>query len=148
MTLVRPARADDAPALEPLFRAFFAEDRIPVSPDLAMNLLAMLADDRARIWVLEVDGAAQGLASAALTRGVEFGLSAEIEDLYVTPAHRGQGHARALIEAAIAWCEARGAREIGLVIAPEAEAAQGLSRFYGRFGFTDSGRRVFYRDAE
>lgn len=148
MRTIRPAWPEDAPALEPLFRAFFAEDRIPVSPDLAANLKAMLADDRAQIWVLEIGGEACGLASAALTRGVEFGLSAEIEDLYVAPAHRGGGHARALIETAIAWCEAQGAREIGLVIAPEAEAEQGLSRFYARFGFADSGRRVFYRDAE
>ena len=144
MISVRPARTEDAAALEPMFRAFFAEDRIPISPDLTANLLAMLTDDRARIWVLEVDGAPRGLASAALTRGVEFGLSAEIEDLYVAPAHRGQGHARTLIETAKAWCAAEGAREIGLVIAPEAEAEQGLSRFYGKLGFIDSGRRVFY----
>lgn len=142
---IRAATPDDAASLAPLYAAFFTEDAVPVPPDLTANLAAMLADPDAMVAILGPSATPLGLVSASLTRGAEFGLSAEIEDLYVVPEARGQGHARRLLEHAISWCEGRGARVLSLVITPEAEADQGLSALYTRFGFRDSGRLLMIR---
>lgn len=145
MTAIRRAGAADAGRLAPLYADFFAEDGIPLPPDLAANLAAMIADPRAAVWCLDAPEDAAppiGFASATLSRGAEFGLSAEIEDLYVVPAHRGHGHARALFETALDWCRALGAAEIAVVVTDIAEADQGLAAFYARFGFRDAGRRI------
>lgn len=147
MTAIRRAAPSDAATLLPLYAAFFAEDGVAFDAlRHAETLAAMLADDRAALWVAGDDGTARGLVSATLSRGVEFGLSAEIEDLYVVPPLRGRGLARRLFETALAWAEARGAVEIGLVVTPEAEADQGLTRFYRRFGFEDSRRILMLRN--
>ena len=142
---VREATEGDIEELAALYAEFFAEDAIDTADiDLDSNIRRMIRDSRARIWVAVHDGEIAGLASASLTYGVEFGSAAEIEDLYVTPEARGKGLARRLFETALAWSEAAGAAEILLVITPEAEAAQSLTKLYRRFGFRDSRRIVMY----
>lgn len=142
---IRTATPGDLETLATLYAAFFAEDAIAVPPALRDNLAAMLADPDALVALAGPAEAPLGLVSATLTRGAEFGLSAELEDLYVVPAMRGRGLARRLIGHAVAWCEGRGARVLSLVVTPEAEADQGLVAFYARFGFADSGRRLLIR---
>ena len=61
---------------------------------------------------------------------MEYGLSAELEDLYVTPPARGRGLARLLAHAVIDWARDQRATEIVLVITPQGEAEQGLTAFY------------------
>lgn len=149
MSRIRRADPTDRDLLAPHFEAFFREDAIAFEPTvLRANLAAMLSDDRAAIWIaITDDDVVMGFASATLTRGVEMGLIAEIEDLYVLPGFRRQGLARQLLEAAIAWAEAQGAQEQFVVITPEAEAEQGLTRFYARYGFSLSDRLAMFRSA-
>lgn len=143
---IRTAEFHDLDTLAPLFEAFFAEDGISVDPSaIRTNLVRMLRDDRACFLVAEVDGGIVGMASGTLTFGVEFGIAAEVEDLYVAPRFRGLGVARTLIKRVLQWASDKGASEIILVITPEAERAQGLTRFYESFGFRNSQRITMYR---
>ena len=144
--ILRKAFVADLPKLGPLYAAFFEEDGIPAVRDrIDANLAVMIDDPRATIIVAEDQGALVGLVSASLTFGVEFGWAAEMEDLYVVPEKRGVGVSRRLIAAALDWAETRDAVETFLVITPEAEANQGLTRFYAKFGFHDSRRVTMYR---
>jgi GNAT superfamily N-acetyltransferase len=58
------------------------------------------------------------------------------------PEARGQGVAGALIGEVLHWCRMQGRACVQVTITPEGEAAHGLSRFYNKIGFVDSGRRV------
>lgn len=134
--MIRPAVRAEQPRLVPLSAAFFAEDGVATPQTaIAKNLDLMMADLRARIFVVEEAGAVMALASVSLHVGVEFGVAAEIEDLSVAPEARGRGWARRLLAVAFDWARAEGAVEVLIVITPEAEADQGLSAFYRRFGF-------------
>ena len=147
MTDLRSATRNDLDALTALYAAFFAEDGIAAEVvAIRTNLARMLAQGSARIWVAEDAGEIVGLSSATSTVGVEFGLSVEIEDLYVVPARRGEGLARRLIAEPLAWAQEIGAAECFLVITPEAQADQDLIRFYERFGFTLRDRLMMSRD--
>ncbi|WP_322891687.1 MULTISPECIES: GNAT family N-acetyltransferase [unclassified Yoonia] len=143
---VRRAFPDDIDHLLPLFLAFFAEDSI-TTPAAAVrtNLARMLAADRACLFIAERNGTAIGLASGSLTNGVEFGCTVELEDLYVVPEARGQGLAAQLIGAVVGWATAEGAAGVILVITPEAEQDQSLTRFYARMGFEPLPRITMYR---
>lgn len=143
---VRRAFPDDLDHLLPLYLAFFAEDGI-MTPAAAVrtNLASMLAANRACLFLAEENGTAVGLASGSLTTGVEFGCTVELEDLYVVPQARGQGVAARLISAVVDWAESEGAAGVILVITPEAEQDQSLSRFYARMGFEPLPRITMYR---
>ncbi len=140
---IRPAGPDHLATLLALDRAVFAEDAIPIPDALAENLGAMRADPDALIVRLGDGPQPLGHASATLTRGAEFGLAAELEDLSVVPEARGRGYAARRLSAAVAWAESRGARVISLVNTPEAE--QGLAAFSARFGVAPSGRALLNR---
>ena len=143
---VRQAGEADAKALAPLYEQFYTEDGIKTGPDdIRRNLSAMLADDRAAIWVAENAGEIVGFSSATLTLGVEFGWASELEDLYILPEFRGKGLARTILQAAVNWAEENGATDVILVITPEAEADQGLVGFYDKLGFRKSDRIVMYK---
>lgn len=145
----REAHRSDIVQLIPLFCRFFDEEGMAVDPArLTENLGRMLEDDRAHI-VLALEGTAIiGFVSITLTIGVEFGLAAEIEDLYVVPGYRGHGLSRQLMEQALAWCETEKASEVIVVITPTGHHDQGLAGFYTKFGFTDSKRLVMYRNLQ
>lgn len=144
---LRAATFSDIEQLEGLYAAFFAEDGIAVpAARIRTNLGQMLTDDRARIVVAESAGAVVGLASVSTTFGVEFGCAAEFEDLYVVPNWRGRGVAHKLVDAIIAWSDGQGAEVIALVITGQAEAEQGLTRFYQRHGFVVTDRITMYRE--
>ncbi|MCA0996616.1 GNAT family N-acetyltransferase [Alloyangia pacifica] len=143
---VRTAGLSDFEALAALFPEFFAEDGISVDPEaIRTNLHRMLQDDRACIFVAEAGANIVGMASGILTFGVEFGCSAEVEDLYVVPSFRGRGLAKALLNCVLDWADSRGAAEIILVVTEEAERNQGLTGFYEGFGFKDAKRITMYR---
>ena len=142
------AGPDDTAQLLPLIAAFFREEGIETPPEAQRRkLLAMMAAPDCHILLAKEGDQPVAFATATLTRGIEFGLAAEIEDLYVVPDARGKGLARRLMQALIAWCESQGAQEIIVVITPEGMEAIDLPAFYRRFDFRDSGRKLLYRSS-
>jgi ribosomal protein S18 acetylase RimI-like enzyme len=78
---------------------------------------------------------AVGIADVRFTPSVFTGkLDADLNELYVEPAHRGRGIGRALIDEAITVARAAGANWMGLVTGEEDTAAIGL---YESSGFTN-----------
>ena len=129
---VRRAGPDDVPALEGLYRAFFAE--VPPRDHDHADLERELAEVREiatteHAFVAEADGVSMGFA---LMRRRNPSV-AEITDLYVTPEARAGGVATALVR------EAVGALDAGVtVVKLESGAANGVARtVYQRWGFRE-----------
>lgn len=143
----RKASLTDLERLIALYAAFFREDGI-ATPEYTIrtNLNKMLADERASIFVAEENGQLVGISAATLTFGIEFGWTAELEDLYIIPSQRGHGLAKGLMSIALSWASDQGASDVFLVITPEAQLEQNLTRFYERLGFKDSRRITMFRD--
>jgi len=81
-----------------------------------------------RTWVAEEDGALVGFATWADVDGVT-----ELEDLFVDPARRRRGHARALVSRIGAELRGRGVGRLEVTANPDALA------FYRTAGFVDAG---------
>lgn len=144
--IIRPAKPADIAALSALYAAFFREDGIATPPQaIAENLSVMLGDPRAYIFVADTGDGLAGMSAGSLSFGVEFGWSAELEDLYVSPEFRGLGWSQPLVAAVLDWARDHGVRETVLVITPQAEQDQALTRFYEKLGFRDSRRITMYR---
>ena len=65
-----------------------------------------------------------------------------LEAVYVAPAHRGRGAARALCAAVEAWGRSHGCRELAADVAAGDAASH---RFHTAVGFEETGRVVFFR---
>ncbi len=144
--IIRPATPSDLPRLAALYGMFFLEDGIATAPEtIEANLAHMIKDPRATIFVAQEAEEIEGFSAGSLTFGIEFGWAAELEDLFVIPARRGLGWARKLAAAVLEWAEANGAQETYLVITSQAQEEQGLTTFYERLGFENSGRITMFK---
>lgn len=136
----------DLSEAERLLVAFFGEEGFATPAEtIGKNLHRMAGLDICTIFLAAVASRAVGVATVSLDFGIEFGWSAEVGDLYVLPAWRGRGVARALIDAAIAWSRGRGATSLRVTITPHGADAN-LVAFYERLGFSDDGRRLMAAD--
>ena len=136
------------PALQ-LLDSFFRVEGFAVSaPLLAERFDRFTADDRNAVLLALAGEEVLGVITLTTTFGLEFGLSAELEDLYVAPEARGRGVASHLLDAALAWCRAQGVREAYLVVLPEDLAAGRLVPFYEARGFVEKGRRLLFFDGD
>ena len=145
---VRQARRVELPAVLGLATAFYIEDGFatPVS-QLRENLLVLLASDDARVAVVcGADDNIVGFAITTLSFGLEQGHVAELEDLYVHPAHRRTGIAGALIGDSVTWAQTQGCRVLELVIASHGDEGADLVSFYVRHGFSNEVRQLLSRD--
>jgi GNAT superfamily N-acetyltransferase len=117
----------DAPAA---FCSTLAEEETRTDQDWAWRLHLGARSGRDRPLVAEVGGAAAGLAWAKVDAGDP--LLVNLFQVWVAPEARGHGVAAALLDAAIAWARARGARAMGLGVVCGNNAAR---RLYERAGF-------------
>jgi aminoglycoside 6'-N-acetyltransferase I len=141
---LRPARPADLPDLLRLARAFYDEDGFATTDEeLARNFRALFAAQSSAHICLALDGA-DGIGFALSTTDLilESGLVAELQDLYVVPAHRGAGLGARLMQDARQWAIAKGARLLEVVVAPNGRDVTGLLRYYAANGFRDEGRRL------
>ena len=124
-------------AIELLARFFREEEFATPVSHIAENFDRMLADPFC--WsALAVDGeTAQAIIIVSTVLYVEWGRLGEIGDLYVLPEHRRKGR---LVEHAKAWCRTKGCSAVSVTITPAGERRHGLSQFYARLGFDQSGR--------
>lgn len=142
--IARCAGADAAVAAA-LLERFFAEEGFGTPPErLRAHLALMLAEPGSAIFLAWEGARAVGVATVTTTIGLEFGRSAELEDLYVLPEARGRGIASALIAAVRGWCAGCGCAVLAVVVTPEGQAERNLLAFYARRGFRASGRALLY----
>jgi GNAT superfamily N-acetyltransferase len=74
-----------------------------------------------------------GFAAVELEPLRDGTILALLRDIYVEPPARGVGVGEALIEAVLAWCEARGCRGIDSLVLPGNRESK---NFFERFGLT------------
>lgn len=145
MTSIRRASPEDAPVLAGIITRFFAEEGFPGGPaELLGKAARFLAEPANAAFLAGEGGEVVGVATVTTTFGFEVGRYAEIEDLYVAPAHRSSGVASDLVKAAIAWCRSRDCSIVEVVVTPDGEQRHDLTGWYLRRGFSDGGRRILW----
>jgi aminoglycoside 6'-N-acetyltransferase I len=143
---VRPAGRGDHGAVLELITAFYREGNFATATDvLAAHLTTLIAADTARVAVAVTEHRCAGFSITTTSFGLEQGLVAELEDLYVHPELRHRGIASALIEDSARWARQWGCGELELVVADNGQGIDALLEFYRRRGFADGGRRLVSR---
>src|SRR3954454_11877360 len=138
MTHLRTAVAADREAILPLAVDFYAEDGFSTPrARLAEHLTHLLVSAAAHAAVIESDGVVVAFAISTSSYGLENGLIAELEDLYVAPGFRRRGLAGELIEDSARWATAIGAAPLKIISAPSAGAGAPLFDIYRGRGFVD-----------
>lgn len=133
----RVAASGDLDAVVALERVIFPDDAWPrdkFEDDLRSSF--------AHFLVVENGGTISGYAIAQHLPGNDV---ADIQNLAVVEAHRGEGLGAVLLNALVAWCESRHATAIMLEVRADNESAQSL---YSSRGFqTIATRPGYYQPA-
>ena len=133
--LVRPAALDDAGAVGRLLYDFNREfDEPTPEPAALADRIRQLLDGGDTLVLLAGDGP-DGLAVLRFRAAIwSTGLESYLAELYVTPAKRGEGLGRALMEAALREARDRGADTMDIGVDEPDHAARNL---YESLGFTN-----------
>ena len=137
---VRRATSADRSVLRALLAAQLVEHRLPAEPERIDRGLdaAFLPGSPAWLLLADRDGAAVGVFLGNRIVSVEKGgETLWVEELYVTPAARRTGVARALLAHAVAEARAGGLCALDLEVLPAQQAAFAL---YRALGFKDVAR--------
>jgi GNAT superfamily N-acetyltransferase len=144
-TVIRVQKIEDESldaALYLLGRFFDEEGFSAPAGEMRATLHAMVTGSGSAVFLGWHGAEAVGVATVTTSVGIEYGRAAELEDLYVLPAARKSGVASALIDAARQWCRAQGCTALLVTVTQEGEAAHGLTDFYQRHGFLNTGRVI------
>jgi aminoglycoside 6'-N-acetyltransferase I len=143
---VRPAGLADLEAVMALATAFYTEEGLTTPVDeLRANLKSLLSSEVARTAAAVMNRELVAFAITTTSFGLESGLIAELQDLYVAPAARRQGIAGRMIDDSARWARLRGCRYLELVVAPNGRDVNQLDAYYRYRGFHDDGRRLIAR---
>lgn len=144
---IRTAHPSELAGISALAAAFYAEDGFSTpASELHVNLGLLLNSDAARTAIAgHCDNKIVGFAITTLSFGLEKGLVAELEELFVQPGYRRTGIGSALVDDSAQWARSRGCRTLELVVAPNGYDVSRLFDYYARRGFTDEGRRLLSR---
>jgi aminoglycoside 6'-N-acetyltransferase I len=141
--VVQQATRDQWEAALHLLERFFLEEGFATPREqIREELLTFLSDDESAVFLAWLDQVAVGVATVTTARGIELGLSAELEDLYVLPKARGRGVGKNLIEAAVKWCQSQGCQSVSVVVTPKGQAVHNLVAYYRARGFEETGRTI------
>lgn len=146
---VRRATMAELEITLPLLERFFAEEgfRAP-SGQIRVGLVDLLSDEGSGVFLAWLDAVVVGVATVTTSSGIEFGLSAELEDLYVVPEVRGRGVGGKLIGSAISWCRSKRCTLVAVTVTPESQATHDLIGYYTAHGFRETGRMLLYAHLE
>lgn len=147
---VRPASPDDAPDLARMLHDFNVEyeDPTPGTGVLEARVRKFMAD-RTKWYLVAGDGSRSlGFAQFDFHPSIwSEGPILFLDELYVKPAHRGNGLGKLMMETLRSAAEERGAAGMEVVTGEDDTAARGL---YESFGFrnqvegADDTRALFY----
>jgi len=145
MVTIRQAKLAEFEAALSLLERFFAEEDFDTpQAQIRKALVGLINASDSAVFLALLGEIPVGVATVTTTRGIEFGLSAELEDLYVVPEARGAGAGSMLIGAVKDWCRSQGCSLIAVVVTPEGQAAHNLKEYYGGQGFQETGRTLLY----
>jgi ribosomal protein S18 acetylase RimI-like enzyme len=134
MTAFQRASPDDAEALLPMMKDFYAEEGYPFDLETARAaLLPLLQDDsKGRVWVIRDNGTAVGYAVLALGWSLEYrGRDAFVDEIYVVPSHRRRGLGRRALAIVDEACREIGVRALHLEVEKDNDRARDLYRTHG-----------------
>lgn len=140
--VIRPFTAGDLDALLPLVEALHTGDGDPFDPQRTRDAFRALLDhpEYGVVHIAVVDGDIAGYIVGSLGLSIEAGgRFLLIDELYVTPACRGRGLARALLASLLPYARAHGCRTVELEVGWENDRARA---WYERLGF-ERHRRFF-----
>jgi aminoglycoside 6'-N-acetyltransferase I len=142
---VRRATIAELEVALPLLERFFVEEGFETpSAQIRAGLVGLLSGEESAAFVAWLDAEAVGVATVTTSSGIEFGLSAELEDLYVVPEVRGRGVGGKLIEAVMNWCRSKRCTLVAAMVTPEGRDAHDLVGYYATHGFRETGRTLLY----
>jgi aminoglycoside 6'-N-acetyltransferase I len=140
---IREATPGDLQAVEQLAARFYREEGFDTPADqIGPNAAALIDSPQALVVLALIGVEPAGFAVTTTTFGLEHGLIAELEDLYVLESARRHGIARGLIDTCRTWAFTQGCTQLEVVIDPAGSARHDLGAFYTRLGFADHGRRL------
>lgn len=120
LTVVRPARVEDIPALVPLVERYWAFEEVAGfdAANTARALQALLADERSGAGWMVVEGTTiVGSLLAVYVFSLEHGgLTVEIDEFFLDEGWRGAGLGRQFLETAEAAFLARGCSNVSFRI--------------------------------
>lgn len=135
---IRPAAPTDIETLLPMVQDYWRFEAIEGFDATRMRLLLLRVLEDAnlgRAWIATLYGEPAGYLLAVYVFSLEFqGLTAEIDEFFVVPAHRGLGIGNQMLEAAEAQFREEGCTNVSLQLGRGNEAAR---KFYQRHGFSD-----------
>ena len=145
---IEPGRSDDLKALAPLLHALWPdyapeelakefETRLVIPNSSGIVLLARSDTDG-------IIGFAELMVRSDHVNGCETSPVAFLEGIYVDPAYRRQGVARALVDAAKQWGRERGCAEFASDALIDNHASHA---FHRAIGFEETERVVYFRMA-
>ncbi|WP_255989321.1 GNAT family N-acetyltransferase [Chitinolyticbacter albus] len=143
---VRLATAADLPAVLDLMAALNPDDPA-LEPDVAHETWArLLAQPGVSVWLAEADGVPVASCTLIIVPNLTRGARAYalIENVVTLSSHRRQGHARAVLDAALA--HAWQARSYKVMLSTSARDP-GVVDFYRRCGFRDGIKTGFVATA-
>jgi GNAT superfamily N-acetyltransferase len=138
MRQVRKATVKDIPALLPLIAAYWDFESISgfEAQNIALQLEHLLSEPHLGAgWIATADTGSIGYLLAVYVFSLEHGgLTAEIDELFVSPPARGAGMGSGLIRAAEAEFTQIGCTNVSLQLSRHNDWAR---RFYHRFGYEE-----------
>lgn len=135
---IRHAIPADIPRLLPLVEAYWRFESLPGSDaaTVGASLTQLVTSpDLGAVWIAEADETPVPLGYLVLVYVFSLehgGLTAEIDELFVTPEARGNGIGRSLLRTAEAACTETGCRHLSLQVGTRNEVARA---FYRAMGF-------------
>jgi GNAT superfamily N-acetyltransferase len=135
-TSINAATVEDIDALLPMVEQYWRFENIEgFDPGRMRNLLTRVIEDASlgRAWVARVYGEPAAYLLAVYVFSLEHqGITAEIDEFFVIPQHRGLGIGASMLAAAEAQFRIEGCTNVSLQLGRSNEAAR---KFYQQHGF-------------